>query len=307
MHHEKLKKLESKFRADGADGLFQISAPISRPVPKEPDLTFSFVTCSRLESIGAYFFKEVNDKKQIVLHFTMGNIAGDIRTLTGERGRISVPYVIARDGTIYRLFSSEYWAHHLGVKDAELSPHASSGPALSKQTIGIELSNYGPLTLKGTDLYTEYNTWYCTLADTTQYTVLDKPYRDYKYYAAYTELQYDSLTILLRFLTAAYGIPRKFLAETARFEKNVKNTLNFSGIVSHVNYRDGKTDIGAAFDWAKLVNGVTAATFVSIQPVPPVERGGLEEILSFGERDLTPHEANEAGSEDYGHIEEPDF
>ncbi len=78
------------------------------------------------------------------------------------------------------------------------------------------------------------------------------------YFGAFTDAQYDSTIVLLRYLTARYGIPRAFLPTDARYETKTDHA-GFRGIVSHVNYRKtGKTDIGPAFDWDRVIGGVQA-------------------------------------------------
>ncbi len=192
-----------------------------------------------------FFYQEEFDKKRIVLHFTAGQLQGDIATLTGERGRVSVPFVIARDGKIYRLFSSKFWSYHLG-------PGALGGNTpQSQQTIGIELSNFGPLYRRQDKLYCWTHNAYCTIQETKQYIKLDDAYRGYLYFANYTEAQYASLKVLLRYLCQTYAIPHDFLPLNRRFLTQ-SEVLHFNGVVAHVNYRTDKFDIGPAFDWNKL-------------------------------------------------------
>jgi N-acetyl-anhydromuramyl-L-alanine amidase AmpD/peptidoglycan hydrolase-like protein with peptidoglycan-binding domain len=209
------------------------------------------------------------EKKRIVLHFTIGQAQGDLKTLTREDYHVSTAYVLGRDGTIYRLFSPKQWSHHLGAKRHFPDHDASS--------IAIELSNYGPLeeNFPG-HLYTIYGSLYCSKADTEAYHELNHPYRTYRYYASHTPQQYDALVALLRYLTAEFDIPRQFLpAETeavnqGRWEavtryrpfRDLAEAHAWEGIGSHVNYRSqGKSDIGPAFDWDRVITGVTAPSF----------------------------------------------
>ena len=61
-----------------------------------------------------HFFREAVKKDQIVLHYTIGYLPGDIATLSQSNKHLSVPFVIGRNGNIYNLFPSKYWAYHLG-------------------------------------------------------------------------------------------------------------------------------------------------------------------------------------------------
>jgi len=90
-----------------------------------------------------------------------------------------------------------------------------------------------------------------------------KSFRRFDFYATYTNQQYESLIILLRYLTARYEIPRQFLDEIERYETSKPNAL-FNGLVSHVNYRaTDKEDIGPAFDWNRVIEGVTSKIEIS--------------------------------------------
>ncbi|MEM8886608.1 MAG: N-acetylmuramoyl-L-alanine amidase [Bacteroidota bacterium] len=212
-----------------------------------------------------------NPKDRIVIHFTAGQTLGDIKTLTREDYHISTAYILGRDGTIYRLFSPEQWSYHLG------KGVVGGNGKHSSRSIGIEISNYGPLSLKPSgDLTFGDNSKFCTVDDEKAYIKLDKPFITHEYYASYTDQQYEGLIILLRYLTKKFNIERKFLPtdptleargdwrKTARFAvfKNKSEADNFKGICSHVNYREsGKWDIGPAFDWEKVIEGVTADEF----------------------------------------------
>jgi N-acetylmuramoyl-L-alanine amidase len=269
MNFKQVKETENQFAQTGFNGTFTLSEPQILPLKNEPNLALNLVKCTRVEEKNPYFFKEQFDKKQIVLHFTMGHVKGDLLTLTGEsddpnRSHVSVPYVVAKDGKVYRLFGSDFWAYHIGRNKLGLNKD------FSRRTIGIELSNYGPLKLgENNHLLTDYSTpekpdIYCHLDDTEAYIKLDTPFRDYTYYANYTDAQYDSLIVLLRYLTTAWGIQKAFLPEAIRHTTTEK-TVNFDGIVSHINYRDDKTDIGPAFDWSRVEAGVLAPFYESTQ------------------------------------------
>ncbi len=291
MNFKQVIETEKQFAKTGADGTFTLSEPQIIPLAKESNLALRLTKCTRVKEKNPYFFKEQFDKKQIVLHFTTGHLKGDILSLTGEdsdpkRRYVSVPYVIGRNGTIYRLFSSEFWAYHIGANP--VGPNKE----LSRTRIAIELSNYGSLTLAPDkkSLLTYYNTptrkdIYCNLEDKQEYIKLKKPFRGYTYYTAFTEAQYDSLIVLLRYLTTAWGIKRAFLSEALRFETTEK-ALDFDGIVSHINYRKDKYDIGTAFNWKKVMDGVLAIKYESKQHKNLVKKGLESRSRPLIERDL---------------------
>ena len=234
-----------------------------------PDLNIEVFKLSRKTVNLPYFKEEKTKKERIVIHYTMGQLEGDLKTLTGEKSRnLSVSYVIGRDGSIYLLFNSQFWSYHLG-------PGSVGGnEAQSPITIGIELSNVGPLTKVGNEYFMRVDIgnnqfkdlFYCSEDETDLYEVLPEPFKGSKVYATYPEEQYDALIRLLRYLTALWGIPRAFLPETERYKASSK-VLTFKGIVTHVNYRpEDKSDIGPAFRWDQVIAGVTAETYTSTMP-----------------------------------------
>lgn len=266
MRFTKLPTVEKAIQT-GASNDFKLEA-FSIPIKGE-SIRLDGYTIRPQNGYQGYFFDEAITKEKIVLHFTAGHLRGDLFSLTDKvRGHVSVPFVIARDGTIYQLFSSKSWSYHLGKK--ALGGNGSQ----SKKSIGIELSNYGPLTFKEGNLETIYSRMknpntgkigpqdiYCSKEDTDLYMKLKTPFRTETYFATFTEAQYESLIILLRYLTNQYDIPRAFLPIDTRYEAT-EDVVDFKGIVSHVNYRiSGKWDLGPAFEWDKVIRGVQSKSF----------------------------------------------
>jgi N-acetylmuramoyl-L-alanine amidase len=226
--------------------------PTSQPIPGEAG-KLTYLRCQRENGDASFFFNEDVPKTHIVLHYTAGYLRGDVASLTTPANPVSVPFVIARNGTILNLWSSRQWAYHLG-------PGAVGGnTAGSKRSIGIELSNIGFLNKVGSNLVTDHDSTdvYCTLAETSQYVALKTPFRGKTYFATYTPKQYESLGMLLRFLTKKYAIKRALLPETQRYNLLTESQLNaLNGIISHANVRPDKLDIGPAFDWQRVAKGL---------------------------------------------------
>lgn len=278
MLFDDLPLLEAQFRQTGQDGEYTLR-PLAVPVPGET-LTLDGLLCLPVRRSG-YYYATTYPKQRIVLHFTVGNLPGDIGALTRQDRHVSVPFVIARDGTIYQLFASRFWSGHLG---ADAVGNRGTGNAQDKATIGIELSNYGPLRRQSEVLETVYEGPYCTVAQSVAYQQLTTPFRAETYFATFTEAQYDSLVVLLRYLTAQYRIPRQFLPAPKRYQ-TPPDVVNFRGIVSHVNYRSGgKWDIGPAFNWARVIRAVQAPAFAQ----PNRRTRELDERALTSENELIP-------------------
>ena len=214
---------------------------------------------SRKDGTANYYFNTRVEKKKAVLHFTAGQIIGDLRTLTSHPQKISTAFVIGRDGTIYKLFASSlHWAWHLG------SGALGTNTKMSPSSIGIEISNWGPLKEDGGgNLLTDGGAWYCSMDQTDAYIKLSKPYRDRMYYATMTPQQYESVIILLRYLTSepVIGIKKNFLPAGQRDQLFASNQAarDFEGICCHTNFRpSGKWDLcEEAFDWEKIIAGLS--------------------------------------------------
>jgi N-acetyl-anhydromuramyl-L-alanine amidase AmpD len=262
MHNSKLAGREDKFKETGvAVGRSFKLTKFELPIKGE-DLKLHGYTVRPSDGFEGYFYSQKYKKKKIVLHFTVGHLQGDIHSLTSPtRGHVSTAFVLGRDGTTYQLFSSTAWSYHLGR--GAIGGNGTN----SKETIGIEISNYGPLVKRGNNLETVYSKReghdvYCSLEDTDKYVKLDKPYRGHQYFTTFTDEQYENLIVLLRYLTASYDIPRKFIDEDTRYKATTANA-QFKGIQSHVNYRKDKVDIGPAFDWNRVIAGVTSDVYNS--------------------------------------------
>lgn len=197
-----------------------------------------------------YYTASPVGKRMIVLHFTAGYLGGDLATLTKDSFRVSVPFVIARNGTIVKLFDTRYWSFHLG-------PGAVGGNTTgSKQSVAIELSNVGPLDLAGNWLWTAWGSKYCKVSEVEYYQELATPYRGSKYYATFTDAQYEAVDALLIEISDEHGVPLTFLSEPDRYDMfaSAAEAKTYRGVCSHVNFRPptDKSDIGPAFGWSRI-------------------------------------------------------
>lgn len=196
-----------------------------------------------------WYYKSKSTKKKIVLHFTAGILHGDIGELTRSR-KVSVSYVVARDGTLYELFSPEYWSYHLGRG-------ASGGNTkMSRESIGIEISNFGPLNLDSERgvLKTWSGKDYCSVEQTEAYMHVPGGFRgrpEWEYFATYTAEQYRVVDELITDMCREFNILRKLPAVMMR-QKKVSGDPG-EGIWSHQNFRTDKCDVGPAFDWIRVI------------------------------------------------------
>jgi N-acetyl-anhydromuramyl-L-alanine amidase AmpD len=208
------------------------------------------IGCKRENGDKSFYYEEEGPKERIVVHFTQGYLKGDIDTLTKPNNHVSVAFVLARNGAIVNLWPSKYWSYHVG-------PGAQGGnKQMSSGSVAIEISNIGCLKKTATGIATEYGDIYCDEAEEEFFTEV-APFRERTHFATFTDAQYDATVQLLRYLTAKYAIPPAFLPPEKRYGI-VDDVANFRGITTHVNHRKDKWDIGPAFDWDRVVAGVTA-------------------------------------------------
>jgi N-acetylmuramoyl-L-alanine amidase len=256
MHVDEVAAHEALFDEVGKDtsGTFHRRAPkqVTAPGSTTP---LDYVEVRPTSGDRSYYTAKKVAKDQIVLHFTAGYLRSDVAMLTRPGSNLSVPFLIGRNGKVYNLFPSGEWAYHLG-------PDAVGGNQVrSPATLGIELSNIGPLTRQGNNLITNLSRpgkpdIYCTMDEAHAW--VHAPFRGYDYYATHTGPQVDALIAVLRYLLATYDLPARLLHPSQRYE-TLAGVPGFRGIVTHVNYRkEGKSDIGPGFDWDRLAAGIGA-------------------------------------------------
>jgi len=186
------------------------------------------------------YYKQLCKKTQIVLHHTVSSTAtSPIDWWKQTPERVAVPFVVDKDGTIYQIYDSIYWAYHIGK---------GSTTQQNKQSIGIEIVNEGILVQK-------------TIGKDRRFFWLDGKqeylgkvfensslWRGSRFFASYTSSQYEAVRELLIELRKEFNIPRKVITN---YEYN-KSYFDFNGIVSHHNLRADKSDISIAFDFRKI-------------------------------------------------------
>lgn len=217
--------------------------------------------------------KKKTNKLQITLHHTVSGegISGDINQFVTAFQKVAVSFIIGRDGDINQLFSTNYWAQHLGVTQKVFTDNNIkniSNETLDKQSIGIEIDNWGGL-LKVNNL------WYPTITDKytgklspnisakpienyIEYIAPQYPYGFHGFYAfeKYTDVQIEAIKkVIFAIRTEWKDIPSVYVNDLyggnmwGTFDVNLekwtpdKNALSGKpGIWTHVSYRYDKSD-----------------------------------------------------------------
>ena len=185
------------------------------------------------------YFKEEYQKTQIVLHHTIsGNgVDGDISTWEADPKKIATCIIIDRAGTPWQLFSSKYWAGHLGAGNLWLDRHS----------IGVEIDSWGwVIPGDGTTKYfdnppkpvkTEMGKYYAYYGNAVQADLQYYPnkFRGYNYYEKYTIAQIRTVGELILYWKLKYNISLTYRPEM--WDVSQDALAGKAGIWSHVSYR----------------------------------------------------------------------
>ena len=217
---------------------------------------------TKLQLEDGEFYNEVTIKKVIVLHHTAGGpsainvIAGaweHDKAANGGKLPVATSYVIGgklstdltMDGKIYQAFDDKFYAHHLGCK-------TKNNLALNKQSIGIEICNWGPITFKNS----KYITYVGTELTANEVYKLEKPFRGFTYYHEYTDAQVASLKALLLILAEKHKINIKKAWNLLSFELSNDALAGAAGVFTHTNYRSDKFDISPSPKLIAMLNSL---------------------------------------------------
>ncbi|NJL70693.1 MAG: N-acetylmuramoyl-L-alanine amidase [Candidatus Competibacteraceae bacterium] len=146
--------------------------------------------------------------------------------MENTRERVATAYVIERDGTIFQAFDPMYWAYHLGGK---------TNTATQASTIGIEIVNWGPLTIKNG----EHLNWIGDRIPTIQVVKTEKPFRGVVAFHKFSDPQYGAVKALIEDLCTTFSIPELYPRNPEDVLANVNSF--FPGIYSHQNFPQGQS------------------------------------------------------------------
>jgi N-acetyl-anhydromuramyl-L-alanine amidase AmpD len=188
---------------------------------------------------GQYMTQEYV-KDSIFLHHTAGlNAEGAWQWWNQTPERVGTPYIIDRDGKIIECFDPKMWAYHLGVNNDDNYHEMHS--------INVELVSGGQLypengQFKFYPLYP--NTQFFTIIPKDEVIELGEPWRGFKFYHKYTDLQIEALRELLIYLHGEFPTIKFQSDLTDFYELNpVVIAKHQAGLWSHSTVRADKTDI----------------------------------------------------------------
>lgn len=185
------------------------------------------------------YYDVVFPKTQIYLHHTAGSPNADQvwDWWKADKSPIATCVVIDDSGEIVQGFSSKFWAYHLGLKNNHFGMHGLPFKNLDKISIGVELTNWGPLTLKNGKFYNYVN----KEVPKERVCTLKEPFRGITYFEDYTDAQVDSLKDLLLLWKEKYNIPLTYTEDLWNVSKRALS--GDPGLYTHNSVRPDKIDI----------------------------------------------------------------
>lgn len=229
-----------------------VTPPVVPPTPPvKPTLNTSELVQENL--VQGQYYRETTTKKQIYIHHTVstGNPLSAINWWRQQNNGVSTFVVIAgrpestnskyKNGEIYQCFSSKYWAHHLGLKTSQLAPGGPSNLTINKQSIGIEICNWGPLQKNADGTYSAKGFGGKATVPTNQVIEYPNLYQGERYYQKYTPEQIESLRKLLVYLCDLYKIDKKYKGDSM-FKVTQAALKGENGIFTHTSVRPDKLD-----------------------------------------------------------------
>jgi len=188
------------------------------------------------------WFPDMTTKKYVVWHGTAGRTAHTpvsgrpAKATTSIDGwnlsadRVGAPWLVDRDGTVYKTFEDSGWIYHLGLKGTK--------NRYDKSSVAIEFANELALDLDGDRLY--------AFGMTTPNTVYTGPFltydwRGHSHFAQLDEAQVDAGIELTLDICRRHDIDPVFYYPSTTFD--FPRCFQVATIVCHSNCRTDKMDL----------------------------------------------------------------
>ena len=199
------------------------------------------------------WYASPQSKTHVVWHGTQGRTAktpfngqpgkatSSIDGWNGTPDHVGTPYLVDRDGTIYRTFKDDAeWIFHLGLK--------GTNGQFDKASVGIEMANELELTKSDGSYYA-----FDRVSNNTRYVgeVVQAAWRGNQYYAALDPAQIDAAIELTLDICQRHDIPKRFFYPSTDFAGT--RCFEVASIICHSNCRADKTDLYLEdWVWEKL-------------------------------------------------------
>lgn len=184
------------------------------------------------------YYKATYEKTQIVLHHTVSN--GSAKAVAdywaSNPDRVGTPIILDKDGQMYQLFSSRFYAGHVGDVSKEMKKFNLPARSCSKNSVGVELINMGGLVLNSGKFYDSYGKEF-----TGETVHFPNKYRGWEYFAKYPQKQIDALKQLIIFWGDMHKIPIKYNKDI--WDVTERALKGEPGLFLHTSFRFDKSDL----------------------------------------------------------------
>lgn len=222
------------------------------------------------------YYKKETQKNTIWLHHTAGGsrpdwtIGGwekdfqkdkDGKAVLDSNGnpkplRVGTSFVIGRsssstdekiwDGKVLKAFEDIHWCYHLGI-------NTSNSKELNSRSVGIEVCNYGPLTLAKDGRFFNYVNKPISEKDVVE---LSKPFRGYLYYEKYTDLQLENLRKLINYLKMRWNMEIESGIYNEEWFEYDEKWFSLGGLRTHTQVRKDKFDMFPQPELIQMLNSI---------------------------------------------------
>lgn len=192
------------------------------------------------------YIESFTRKRQIVLHHTAGgpDAEGSIRWWNSNREPVGTAFVIGgwgkKDGQVVQTFDDRYWAYHLGT-DARTDAVG----------VAVEICNWGYLTQTQDGRFVNYVGGF---VNEKQVIELERPWRGFRFWHAYSPAQLDATAELVRALAKRWDVPLPKSIDSKWFELNAAAQRGDAGLWHHANYLASKTDLNPQPELIRTLN-----------------------------------------------------
>lgn len=249
-------------------GVPRLKSLIEKPSPIIIDVREIPYTSSYIGSDGLIIYdcllsddeyvKNETQKNTIWLHHSGGNSRPDWTINGWEKNnglKVGSHFIIGRkssssdvelwDGKVLKAIDDRYWSTHLRIE--------TNSEKLNSRSIGIELCNYGPLTLgKDGNFYNSIN----KQVNKEDVAELETEFRGYKYWEKYTDSQLESLYKLITFLQKRWLIQIESGIYNEDWFNYDEKWFSMGGLRNHSQVRTDKFDLFPQKELIDMLNSL---------------------------------------------------
>ena len=204
----------------------------------EKEMNKFFIDTESYKLTTDNYYPIETEKYQIVVGHTFNNemnhYNGWVRRMNGQY-KATATFTIDVTGNIYQHFDPKYFSDFINIK------------GVNEAVISIVLVNEGWLQKDSGDTFT-------TLMGNTLNSdlIIERRWRNQKYWTPYTNEQNESLIKLIRYLCEKYDIYLKTVGHNTK----VDSIFDYEGVTFKSNYSKEFTDLSPAFNYVEFKNNL---------------------------------------------------